>query len=74
MARKQTAFTTAAENAEGGKIAAPTWRRWLYSILRAFMGWMLAARLAGMTAAKNEQKARETAATDSANGSHELIP
>ena len=45
-----------------------------YSMRRAFMGWMLAARLAGMMAAKNEQIASATAAIVSAAGSHDDTP
>ena len=44
-----------------------------YSILRAFIGEMEAARLAGMMAAKKEQIASAPAATLSAKGSHEEI-
>jgi hypothetical protein len=45
-----------------------------YSVRRAFMGWMEAARLAGIRAATNEQAARAHAARASANGSHEGTP
>ncbi len=45
-----------------------------YSILRAFMGEMEAARFAGMMAAKNEQIASAPAATLSAKGSQEETP
>ena len=38
------------------------------------MGWMLAARLAGMMAAKKEQIARATAAMVRAVGSQEETP
>jgi len=46
----------------------------VYSILRAFMGEMEAARLAGMAAAKKEQMPSALAATVRAKGSHEETP
>jgi hypothetical protein len=45
-----------------------------YSVRRAFMGWMEAARFAGMSAARREQMAREMAATARASGSQEETP
>ena len=45
-----------------------------YSMRRAFMGSMPAARLAGMSAAKKEQMARATAAMVRAVGSQEETP
>ena len=48
--------------------------RKVHSMRRAFMGWMLAARLAGMMAAKKEQIARATDAMVRAEGSQEETP
>jgi len=48
--------------------------RVFYSMRRAVMGEMDAARAAGMIAAKSEQSARATAATASANGFQEETP
>ena len=45
-----------------------------YSMRSAFIGAMLAARFAGITAAKNEQTANEPAATTNASGSHHFTP
>jgi hypothetical protein len=45
-----------------------------YSMRRACMGEMEAARLAGMMAAKNEQTASAPAATVNASGSEEETP
>jgi hypothetical protein len=45
-----------------------------YSRRRALMGWMLAARFAGMIAARNEQIARATAAMVRAVGSQDETP
>ena len=45
-----------------------------YSILRAFIGEIDAARFAGIMAARNEQIASAPAATARANGSHEETP
>jgi len=47
---------------------------WFYSVRRALMGWMEAARFAGMTAAKKEQMARAAAAMVRAKGSQEGTP
>jgi hypothetical protein len=47
---------------------------WFYSVRRALMGWMEAARFAGMMAAKKEQMASAPAATVRANGSQEETP
>jgi hypothetical protein len=64
-----------------GRVPKPGWYeenslriRYRYSILRASMGEMEAARFAGMMAAKNEQIARAPAATPRASGSHEETP
>jgi hypothetical protein len=45
-----------------------------HSVRRAFMGWMEAARLAGITAAQKEQTASATAAIVRASGSQEGTP
>src|SRR5436189_5004352 len=46
----------------------------VYSVLKAFVGEMDAARLAGMIAAKNAEMARAPAATDKASGSQLETP
>ena len=45
-----------------------------YSVLRASRGAMAAARLAGMTAARNEHAVSATAASASATGSQKVTP
>jgi hypothetical protein len=49
-------------------------RCWFYSVRRAFMGWMEAARFAGMMAATKEQMASATAAIVRASGSQDGTP
>jgi len=49
-------------------------RSGIHSTLRAFMGWMLAARLAGIMAAKKEQTASAPAEMPRAAGSQEETP